>query len=182
MGSGECAVCGDSTDPGFECSYCGTIHCTAHRLPESHSCTGNPQTPTTATGHSEVDSNSNSRPQATVNREDPAEKMESVTTASPESRTKYGNADSDIPDPREPAFDASSPDLNPDGSLAADDTIDTKSSDRSHPANQLSTGHRLYYKLRATVRAPFGLLREYVIPLLVFLIILAVVVVLLISA
>lgn len=180
MGSDGCAVCGDPLDPGFECSYCGTRHCTAHRLPESHGCPGDLQAPTTATATSESDSDSNTPRQKTADREDPATRMERVTTASPRSTT--GGADENISDPREPTFEASSPDLNPDGSLVADGTADSESHDRPHASDQLSVTHRLYYKLRATVRAPFGLLREYAIPLLVIGILVAVAVGVLISA
>ncbi|MBB6645170.1 AN1-type zinc finger domain-containing protein [Halobellus ruber] len=180
MGSDECAVCGDAADQGFECSYCGAVHCTAHRLPESHSCPGDPKSPTTATRENEPDSDSNTQRGTTFNREDPAKKIERVTTASPASR-RDADPDEDISDPREPTFEASSPGLNPDGSLAADDTADSNEPDRPHPSNQSSTTRRLYHKLRATVRAPFGLLREYTMPLLVVVVLLAVVVGLLIS-
>jgi hypothetical protein len=181
MGSDECAVCGGAADQGFECSYCGAVHCTAHRLPESHSCPGDPKSPTTAIRENEPDSDSNTQQGTTVSREDPAEKIERVTTASPASGTGDDNVDQDIAAPREPTFEASSPDLNPDGSLAADDTIDSNEPNQPHPSNQLSTTRRLYYKLRATVRAPFGLLREYMMPLLVIVVLLAVVVGLLIA-
>ena len=180
MRSDGCAVCGDPAEPGFECSYCGEIHCTAHRLPESHSCPGEPQSPTAARHSTESDANSDTQQSATFNREDPSKRMERVTTASSASTTIDENGDDGIPDPRKPTFEASSPDLNPDGSLAADDEID-KESNQPDISNRLSTARRLYYKLRATVRAPFGLLREYVMPLLVVIIIFAVVVGLLIS-
>lgn len=177
MNGGECAVCGDPVDAGFECSYCDVRHCTAHRLPEAHGCPGVPQTPTAATGT--VESDADSSTQRGLNREDPAEKMERVTTASPESTNGNDEAGEDTPGPREPTFEASSPDLDPDGSLATGATTDGNQPDQ-RAANQPSTTRRLYHKLRATVRAPFGLLREYVIPLLAVLTVLGTVVGLLI--
>jgi len=108
--------------------------------------------------------------------------MERVTTASPTSTAGGDDGGEDISDPREPTFEASSPDLNPDGSLAADDATDGEQHDRAHTSNQLSVTHRLYYKLRATLRAPFGLLREYAMPLLVVGILVAVAVGLLVSS
>jgi hypothetical protein len=34
----ECAVCGETLDLPHECEHCGEIHCSDHRLPESHEC------------------------------------------------------------------------------------------------------------------------------------------------
>lgn len=182
MSGGECAVCGDAIDTGFECSYCGERHCTAHRLPETHNCPGEPQTPTAATRSNESGSGSNTQPQTTFNREDPAKKMERVTSASSEPTIRNDSTDEDITDPREPTFNASSPDVNPDGSLAAGDQTDTQQPNRPNQSNKFSTIRRLYHKLRATFRAPFGLLREYMIPLLVVVILLAIAIGILISS
>ena len=175
MGSGDCAVCGDPTDPGFECSYCGVTHCAAHRIPESHGCPGDLQTPTTAAGTDMSDSEAHAQRQARSNRGDPAERMERVTTASPASVRGDDTTTQEVPNPREPTFEASSPDLNPDGSLAADDTTDSSQQNQPYSSDQLSAAHRLYYKLRGTVRAPLGLVREHMIPLLAIVVLLALV-------
>jgi hypothetical protein len=61
----------------------------------------------------------------------------------------------------EPEFD-SSPDVNLDGSVA--DSTDTK----DHEINSLGTSRRFYYKIRGLIIAPLGLVREWLIPIVVF--------------
>lgn len=36
----RCSVCGRDVDMPYRCSYCGSLHCQEHRLPESHACSG----------------------------------------------------------------------------------------------------------------------------------------------
>ncbi len=37
---GNCDYCGESTLLGFTCSYCDGFHCSNHRIPEKHHCSG----------------------------------------------------------------------------------------------------------------------------------------------
>ena len=34
----NCTHCGESTEIPYRCSYCNSIYCTDHRLPEGHDC------------------------------------------------------------------------------------------------------------------------------------------------
>lgn len=36
----KCDVCGRSETMPYHCRYCGGTHCSSHRLPENHNCTG----------------------------------------------------------------------------------------------------------------------------------------------
>ncbi|MBR9675374.1 hypothetical protein GOV05_00005 [Candidatus Woesearchaeota archaeon] len=43
-----CTICNNSFtqfSDKFFCSYCNKVHCTKHRIPEDHKCTGNPKSP-----------------------------------------------------------------------------------------------------------------------------------------
>jgi hypothetical protein len=36
----QCRICGDEARHPYTCKYCGGIHCSSHRLPENHHCSG----------------------------------------------------------------------------------------------------------------------------------------------
>ncbi|WP_210416400.1 AN1-type zinc finger domain-containing protein [Halostella sp. PRR32] len=36
----QCRICGDEARHPYTCNYCGGTHCSSHRLPENHSCSG----------------------------------------------------------------------------------------------------------------------------------------------
>ena len=45
---GKCELCGKSEENDlkvFLCAYCKKYHCSKHRIPEKHKCTGNPKAP-----------------------------------------------------------------------------------------------------------------------------------------
>jgi predicted nucleic acid-binding Zn-ribbon protein len=60
----------------------------------------------------------------------------------------------------------SSPDVAIDGSIAGDATSDSMTSLEQDVSS--SSARSIFHKVRATVRAPFGLLRRYFIPILAF--------------
>lgn len=70
---------------------------------------------------------------------------------------------------QEPDYD-SSPDVAVDGSVADEDT-DSVTSEHSPQSAKSSRARSVFYTLRAVVRAPFGLLRRYLIPILAFLLV-----------
>ena len=41
--SGNCEECGKEVFLPFECNFCGSKFCIAHRLPENHSCPSMPR-------------------------------------------------------------------------------------------------------------------------------------------
>ena len=70
---------------------------------------------------------------------------------------------------QEPDYGAS-PDVGIDGSLADEDTDSVASEHSSQSANP-SRARSVFYTFRAVVRAPFGLLKRYLIPILAFLLV-----------
>ena len=66
---------------------------------------------------------------------------------------------------------AASPDVAVDGSIENDLQVEDPIEDRFSPYSPLRS---IYYSIRATVRAPFALLREYLIPILAFLIVIGI--------
>ena len=67
----------------------------------------------------------------------------------------------------EPDYE-SSPDVQVDGSVAESETEHGSVSEATGASSPL---HSAYYHVRGVVLAPFGLLREYLIPILAFLIV-----------
>lgn len=119
---GHCSVCGEFEEMDYTCTYCGKLHCTTHRLPESHDCPAldhfgeiskRLQSDTDAkrtTDPSQADQDSTPRdPPSEAGVERPnqpgPEPMETVRT--------HGGSGRD----REKANFSRSPDVKPDGSL-----------------------------------------------------------------
>ena len=132
----DCEHCGEAlTNLAFDCNYCGQVNCTAHRLPETHDCValhlalppGHIQRDANTVGS--VDSDTQNM-RETLQDEAPGiseERIDSIVE----------NVVSELDDPSERSYTvfdpeltvgtpdeieyASSPDLNPDGSLATND-------------------------------------------------------------
>ena len=108
----ECVVCGDENELQYNCNHCGQTFCSEHRLPESHRC---PALLKDKTDQEWFDG-----------------KFEDVSDGDLFTDIETGEDDYETVDPDtkyrrrdiEPEYEHESPELNPDGSLATEDTND----------------------------------------------------------
>lgn len=104
----ECSKCGVEREMAYSCNYCGRTHCSKHRLPENHSCIGLAGANTLGPDFRQT------RDKLSI-----LSKLKNTLTSS--SATSRRSSES-----TDPEFE-SSPDVNPDGSIAGSNNSTTTS-------------------------------------------------------
>jgi len=163
-----CDYCGVSIQNPFECNHCKASHCGEHRLPEKHGCpfAGVLETP---------DDRGTEKYGYRVHGDSGVEEPEPLDLSDrAHISSDTGESPKDTDDSNNVPTQDSSPDVAPDGSIG-DETpgVDhsepsPQTGDTADTADAARTG---YNKTRAWVKAPFGLLRRYFIPILAFLVV-----------
>lgn len=110
----KCRICNadaNGTD-GYQCNHCNEVHCSEHRLPEAHDCAALATTSAESEWFGDA-------PQRSKVETDDRPHRSGVTTPEPMDLEKARTATAST---RDIETEHSSPDLNPDGSLATPDT------------------------------------------------------------
>ncbi|QLD84601.1 hypothetical protein HWV23_02660 [Natronomonas halophila] len=116
-----CSICGDSSSLLYDCNYCTGKYCKSHRLPENHNCPGLKQADT----HGPEFRSSGSGGllgEAFGSETDPPKQNEETA----DSDTDTADPGAELPGAAKDYTTSSSPDVNPDGSIARPDDEDAE--------------------------------------------------------
>lgn len=142
----ECAVCGDTEDIIHDCAYCGETFCDTHQIPEAHECpaVSIADTPGVDLRNTDTDESDHTSSDSTGTTDLPAggrATRSDTVSAPPQQSEGEHQANDETPEPvsidrpgpgTPPEPDKpTSPDLNPDGSLATDSAVQHQPSSAS---------------------------------------------------
>ncbi|WP_436902769.1 AN1-type zinc finger domain-containing protein [Halovenus halobia] len=165
----RCNHCGDAIEHPFTCNHCERSHCSDHRLPEQHDCLlHNPETdkrfesaaPNTRERGTGRSRKTGRQPESKEDTGQSKNHCEECNRVIPPTEKKCAQCRASTPTP-------SSPDVAPDGSV-----VGSKRQVDNDSVGSIGAGRRIWYKLRGAFLAPISLLRDWLIPITVFLLVL----------